>query len=229
MLVLAAPGTPERRVADAMRAHPEWTSGTSRDERKLMDAVPGLLIKGGAEGVDAFALTDGRAGAVKIDDGAHRGRTPVTVAALRLLGVAVPAELATVPVIGGGAEVGVIRAAGLTAAIISAVQFGLGLALTATSAPGPAHLLYSSVDRLDGAKMLALAVFAAAAATMTVLPRWLRWTGIALAVTIACSGLVYLLLVASLAAAAGPALVLLLVFMTGCGIIIGMTAGPRER
>jgi L-asparaginase II len=112
VLVLAAPGTPERRVADAMRAHPEWTSGTIRDERKLMDAVPGLLIKGGAEGVDAFALSDGRAGAVKIDDGAHRGRTPVTVAALRLLGAAVPAELATVPVIGGEAEVGVIRAAG---------------------------------------------------------------------------------------------------------------------
>jgi L-asparaginase II len=110
-LVLAAPGTPERRVADAMRAHPEWTSGTVRDERKLMDAVPGLLIKAGAEGVDAFALGDGRAGAVKIDDGAPRGRTPVTVATLRLLGAAVPAELATVPVIGGEAEVGVIRAA----------------------------------------------------------------------------------------------------------------------
>ncbi len=112
-LVLAAPGTPERRVADAMRAHPEWTSGTSRDERRLMDAVPGLLVKGGAEGVDAFALADGdgiRAGAVKIDDGAHRGRTPVTVAALRLLGAIVPEELATVPVIGGEAEVGVIRA-----------------------------------------------------------------------------------------------------------------------
>ena len=111
-LVLAAPGTPERKVADAMRAHPEWTSGTSRDERRLMDAVPGLLVKGGAEGVDAFALSDGRAGAVKIDDGAHRGRTPVTVAALRLLGVSVPDELATAPVIGGRAEVGVIRAAG---------------------------------------------------------------------------------------------------------------------
>jgi len=78
-----------------------------------MDAVPGLLIKGGAEGVDAFALTDGRAGAVKIDDGAHRARTPVTVAALRLLGAAVPAELATVPVIGGEAKVGVIRAAAI--------------------------------------------------------------------------------------------------------------------
>ena len=112
-LVLAAPGTPGRRVADAMRAHPEWTSGTTRDERRLMDAVPGLLLKGGAEGVDAFALADGqgvRAGAVKIDDGAHRARTPVTVAALRLLGAAVPDELATVPVIGGNAEVGVIRA-----------------------------------------------------------------------------------------------------------------------
>jgi len=114
-LVLAAPGTPERRVAAAMRAHPEWTSGTSRDERRLMDAVPGLLVKGGAEGVDAFALSDGRAGAVKIDDGAHRARTPVTVAALRLLGVVVPDELATVPVIGGEAEVGAIRAVGFCA------------------------------------------------------------------------------------------------------------------
>jgi hypothetical protein len=119
--------------------------------------------------------------------------------------------------------------AGLTAAVISAVQFGLGLALAATSAPGPAHLLFASVDRLDGAKMLALAVLGAAAAAMVALPRWLRWAGIALAVAITCSGLVYLLLIASLAAAAGPALVLLLVFMTGCGIMTGMTAGPKDR
>src|SRR6185437_3258113 len=100
--------------------------------------------------------------------------------------------------------------AGLAAAVISAMQFGLGLALTATSAPGPAHLLFTSVDRLDGVKMLALAVLGAA-------------------VAITCSGLVYLLLIASLAAAAGPALVLLLAFMTGCGIMTGMTAGPREH
>jgi len=119
--------------------------------------------------------------------------------------------------------------AGLAAAVISAMQFGLGLALTATSAPGSAHLLFTSVDRLDGVKMLALAVLGAAAATMIALPRWLRWTGIALAVAITCSGLVYLLLIASLAAAAGPALVLLLAFMTGCGIMTGMTAGPREH
>jgi L-asparaginase II len=111
-LVLAAPGTPERRVADAMRAYPEWTSGTDRDERRLMNAVPGLLLKSGAEGVDAFALGDGHAGAVKIDDGGQRARIPVTVAALRLLGAAVPDDLATVPVTGGDALVGEVRAVG---------------------------------------------------------------------------------------------------------------------
>jgi L-asparaginase II len=109
-LVLAAPGTPARRVADAIRAHPEWSSGTSRDERRLMDAVPGLLVKAGAEGVNAFALADGRCGAIKIDDGSARARTPVTVAALRLLGVAVPDELAIVPLTGGEAVVGAVRA-----------------------------------------------------------------------------------------------------------------------
>jgi L-asparaginase II len=112
-LVLAEPGTPERGVADAMRAYPEWTSGTDRDERRLMNAVPGLLLKSGAEGVDAFAFGDGRAGAIKIDDGAQRARIPVTVALLRQLGLGVPDELATVPVTGGDAVVGEVHAVGL--------------------------------------------------------------------------------------------------------------------
>jgi L-asparaginase II len=109
-LVLSAADTSERRVADAMRAYPQWTSGTRRDERKLMDAVPGLLVKAGAEGVAAFAFADGRSGAAKIDDGMARGRTPVTVAALLLLGAVVPDALASAPVIGGEAEVGAVRA-----------------------------------------------------------------------------------------------------------------------
>jgi len=111
-MVLATLGTPERRVAEAMRAYPEWSSGTNRDERLLMDAVPGLLVKAGAEGVVAFAFTDGRAGAIKIDDGMARGRTPVMVATLRLLGAVVPDEFATVPVTGGEAVVGVVQAVG---------------------------------------------------------------------------------------------------------------------
>jgi L-asparaginase II len=108
-LVLAAPGTPERQVADAMRAYPAWTSGTTREETKLMTAIPGLLLKGGAEGVDAFALPDGRAGAVKIDDGAARARTPITASVLRQLGAVVPAECTTAPVAGGDAIVGAVR------------------------------------------------------------------------------------------------------------------------
>src|SRR5450759_141609 len=84
-IVLGEPGTAERRVADAMRAYPAWTSGTARQERELMDAVPGLLLKAGAEGVEGFALADGRAGAFKIDDGAQRARTAITVALLREL------------------------------------------------------------------------------------------------------------------------------------------------
>jgi L-asparaginase II len=116
-VVLAEPGTAERAVADAMRAHPAWTSGTTRPENALMQAVPGLLLKSGADGVEGFALADGRAGAFKIEDGAARGRVPVTVALLRRLGADtlpgadLPAltELATGPVYGGGRVVGEIR------------------------------------------------------------------------------------------------------------------------
>ncbi|PZG40030.1 asparaginase [Spongiactinospora gelatinilytica] len=107
----AAEGTPERRIADAMRAHPHWTSGTERPEAALMWAVPGLLLKAGAEGFDAFALDDGRAAAVKIEDGGARARVPATVAALRALGVTAPAldELAAPAVLGGSDPVGEIR------------------------------------------------------------------------------------------------------------------------
>ena len=118
-VVLAEPGTAERAVADAMRAYPEWTSGTTRPERALMAAVPGLLLKSGAEGVEGFALADGRAAAFKIEDGAARGRVPVTVALLRRLGaeelpgadLTALAELATSPIYGGGQVVGEIRTA----------------------------------------------------------------------------------------------------------------------
>jgi len=113
-LVLAEPGTPERQVADAMRKFPEWTSGTTRPEARLMADIPGLLLKGGAEAVDAFALPDGSAVALKIEDGAARARTPVTVAILAMLGAQPPADLATTMVTGGGNPVGVIRPARLT-------------------------------------------------------------------------------------------------------------------
>jgi L-asparaginase II len=108
-LVEAAPGTPERRVADAMRAHPELVAGTGADDTVLMRAVPGLLAKGGAEGVVVVAVPGVGAVAIKIEDGAMRARTPVLLSALRRLGVTVPTMRE--PVLGGGEPVGEVRSA----------------------------------------------------------------------------------------------------------------------
>jgi len=112
-LVLAEPGSPQRRVADAMRAHPEYVAGTRRADTWLMRAVPGALSKMGAEAVQVVALADGRALAFKIDDGAERARGPVLAAALRRLGVEheVLGLIGAEPLHGGGAVVGEVRAA----------------------------------------------------------------------------------------------------------------------
>ncbi|WP_380278179.1 asparaginase [Kitasatospora purpeofusca] len=114
-LVLAEPGTPQRRVADAMRAHPEYVAGTRRADTRLMRAVPGALAKMGAEAVQVVALPDGRALAFKIDDGAERARGPVLAAALRRLGVTTGdgtlERIAASPLYGGGVRVGEVRAA----------------------------------------------------------------------------------------------------------------------
>ncbi|UGT59741.1 asparaginase [Nocardia asteroides] len=112
-LVTAAPHTPERRVAQAIRAHPRVISGTAAPDLLLMSETPGLVCKIGADGVHAGALPDGRAFAYKVEDGAERARMPLTLAILRRLGVPWTdrlAELAAPPILGGGARVGVIRA-----------------------------------------------------------------------------------------------------------------------
>jgi len=113
--------------------------------------------------------------------------------------------------------------AGAMAALISMLQFTLGAALAGTASPGTAHLLYDLVNRLDGVKMLTLAILGLAAAASGVLPRWLRYTGITLAVAITASGIAYLLLLQGLTVLAAPALVLLLLFITGTGITVGAT------
>ncbi|AVH60399.1 MULTISPECIES: asparaginase [Streptomyces] len=112
-ITTAAPGTPEARVADAMRQHAEMASGSGRDVAALMRAVPGLLAKDGFEGVQVAALPDGRAVAVKISDGADRARVPVAAAALARCGIdpAALAAFAGAPLLGGGAVVGNIRPA----------------------------------------------------------------------------------------------------------------------
>ncbi|WP_410656078.1 asparaginase [Amycolatopsis sp. lyj-112] len=107
-----AMGGPEHRVAVAVRTYPWLVAGTGREDTVLMKGVDGLLSKGGAEGVHAFALPDGTSLALKIDDGAARARIPLLLATLRHLGIdaGIDAEqLSRGAVLGGGKPVGELR------------------------------------------------------------------------------------------------------------------------
>ncbi len=114
-----AAGGPEQRVAGAIRRHPEMVSGTRRDELTLLRALPGAIGKAGAESCYAVALPDGRAFALKTDDGAGRVRPVLMAAALERSGVTgedgvdADAVRATgvVTLLGAGRSVGEIRAA----------------------------------------------------------------------------------------------------------------------
>jgi L-asparaginase II len=111
-LIQAPEGTRDRSVADAMRAHPWLVAGTGREDTELMTAIPGLLVKGGADGVHVAALPGRGAVALKLDDGGDRGRTPALTAGLRRLGVPdeVLAPWAVTPLSGGDGVVGDVRA-----------------------------------------------------------------------------------------------------------------------
>ena len=108
----------EARVAAAIREHPAYVSGTSRDELRLLTAIPGAIGKAGAESCYAVALRDGRSFALKCDDGAPRARPVLMAEALRRSGVArepgVDAaaidETGRLELKGGGRPVGEIRA-----------------------------------------------------------------------------------------------------------------------
>ena len=109
---------PAHRVAESIRTHPAMVSGTRRDERTLITAIPGAIGKAGAESCYAFALADGRSFALKVDDGARRARPVVMAAALARSGVDVEPGVDTEAVrstgvhtlLGGGQPVGVVRA-----------------------------------------------------------------------------------------------------------------------
>ncbi|WP_180934503.1 asparaginase [Nocardioides ungokensis] len=116
-LAIAEDG-PERLVADAIRQHPAYVSGSTRDERTLLTAIPGAIGKAGAESCYAVALPDGRAWALKTDDGAARVRPVLMAEALRRSGVldepgvdaAAVRRTGVVELLGGGKRVGDIRA-----------------------------------------------------------------------------------------------------------------------
>ena len=103
----------QKKIADAIRSFPEYESGTRRDDFLLMKGVPGLLAKIGAEAVYGIGLPDGRALALKIDDGADRARIVAGATILRdVMGVTadIIEKQTSIEVLGGGKPVGAITA-----------------------------------------------------------------------------------------------------------------------
>ena len=105
-------GLPEgRRVADALRAHPDLVGGPDGVDFRLMSDAPGWFAKGGAEGLVCAAGPDGLAVALKAEDGASRPLGPALAAFLAPLGLDLPG-LATVSLRNGtGTLVGEIATA----------------------------------------------------------------------------------------------------------------------
>jgi L-asparaginase II len=100
----------DSKAADAMRADPFAVAGTDRVDTDLMTSVPGVVSKGGAEGLTCVAM-DGYALALKARDGTSRGIGPAVIATMRMLGLAghVPPALEHPAVLGGGRPVGELR------------------------------------------------------------------------------------------------------------------------
>jgi len=140
---------------------------------------------------------------------------------------------------------------GIAAAVVSWAELALGTWLVYGPVAGrrtaSAETAYQVLMRLDGAKMFLLAAMAVAlsvvalsvvalsvgalsvgALTSPVLPRWLAPLGVALAVSLAVSGLGYVLLVPGLAAAVYVSGTLLLAFVTSTGVTLGV-ARPNPR
>jgi L-asparaginase len=72
------------RVTSAMRAHPALVEGPGSAATEVMQAVPGAVAKGGAEGVLCVGLGDGSALALKSEDGSSRGLLPAAALLLDL-------------------------------------------------------------------------------------------------------------------------------------------------
>jgi L-asparaginase II len=97
-----------QEVAQACRDYPEMVSGPGRLATRMMQNIPGLFMKDGAEAVNVTSLADGRTFAIKISDGTARAMPAITAAALAKFGI--DAHEVPVNVLGAGLPVGTIRA-----------------------------------------------------------------------------------------------------------------------
>ena len=95
-------------VMNASRAFPEMVAGKGRLTTQMMEAVPGLYMKDGAEAVEVASMTDGRTLVFKVSDGSLRPFRVLVHAGLKRLGIDSPYEAENV--LGGDRVIGAIRA-----------------------------------------------------------------------------------------------------------------------
>lgn len=100
-----------QEVVNACRNNPIMVSGVGRLPTILMQKVPGLFVKDGAEGVMIMSTPKGEVIVWKMSDGSQRGNSPLSVATLSHLGITVDLERENV--MGDGRVVGEIRASKL--------------------------------------------------------------------------------------------------------------------
>jgi L-asparaginase II len=101
------------RAIDAMRTEPYLVGGRHRDDTAVMRAVPGVVMKEGAEALDCLAVpAEGIGIAVKVADGGYRAAGPAAIETLAQLGLLPPSAERVLErqrrpaVIGGGRTVG---------------------------------------------------------------------------------------------------------------------------
>jgi len=95
-------------VIDACRRYPLMVAGVGRLTTEMMQNVPGLFMKDGAEAVEVASLADGRTFVFKVSDGSLRPFRTLTHACLKSFGVESPFE--PEKVMGGPRVIGTIRA-----------------------------------------------------------------------------------------------------------------------
>ena len=97
-----------KNVMDAARAFPEMVGGVGRHNTEMMQEVPGLFMKDGAEAVNVCSLSDGRALVFKVSDGSLRAFRTIVHACLKEFGI--DTSFTPEKVMGGPRVIGTIRA-----------------------------------------------------------------------------------------------------------------------
>jgi L-asparaginase II len=97
-----------QQIVSACTKYPELVAGDGRLTTRMMQAVPGLFMKEGAEGVQVSVLRDGRVIAIKIIDGSWRPVAPIIMEVFKRWGVDMPDE--SVKIYGGASVIGEVIA-----------------------------------------------------------------------------------------------------------------------